>query len=145
MRYLFHVVFLVRVFKCGHMASNCGRCRTIDVRHGCGWCTGTKRCSIRERCREGSWLGRDQTCPNPAIDQVNINLLDLSDTGRTYLWTCFIYICKMKKWLKVYETFWSRLPCCHSGTGFHSIVLENLPCNLQHELLLSMPLFCRRL
>lgn len=140
-----HVVFSVRVFKCGHMASNCGRCRSVDVRHGCGWCTGSKRCSIRERCREGSWLGRDQPCPNPSIDQVSLNLPDLSLHV-----DMFIDICKMKKWPRLYETFWNMLlfyhflfflfALCNLGFSFQCLAILRAILFLSCAITLQAPL-----
>ena len=60
----------VRVFKCSQMASTCGRCRSVELQYGCGWCGATKACSVRSQCKEGTWLDREQMCPDPVINVV---------------------------------------------------------------------------
>src|SRR6218665_1863245 len=56
------------------MASNCGRCRSIDIKHGCGWCSGVQLCTIEDQCHQGPWLQRDETCPDPSITMVSASL-----------------------------------------------------------------------
>jgi len=65
----------VRVYECSEMAVNCGRCRAVDQRYGCGWCLGARACSIQQRCTGDSWISRSQLCPDPVVTQVVIAAL----------------------------------------------------------------------
>lgn len=60
-----HVV----IYRCRDMADNCGMCLALAEKYGCGWCMTSDRCEVKEQCDKGSgtWLDRNQTCPNPEI------------------------------------------------------------------------------
>ncbi|ROT77169.1 Plexin-A4 [Penaeus vannamei] len=57
----------VLVYKCQHMANNCGMCLNLAERFRCGWCQSSSRCEVAAQCEEGAWLDRDRTCPNIMI------------------------------------------------------------------------------
>lgn len=64
-----HVV----IYRCRDMTDSCGMCLAMPEKYDCGWCSSTNTCEVREQCStlpvEGKidWLPRDQTCPNPEI------------------------------------------------------------------------------
>uniref|UniRef100_A0A0K0D549 IPT/TIG domain-containing protein n=1 Tax=Angiostrongylus cantonensis TaxID=6313 RepID=A0A0K0D549_ANGCA len=61
----------VEVYKCEALASNCGRCLTLDVsKYDCGWCVPESRCVRPQACLVKSsqdWLNNTQLCANPTI------------------------------------------------------------------------------
>ncbi|XP_069990321.1 uncharacterized protein [Penaeus vannamei] len=57
----------VLVYKCQHMASNCGMCLNLAERFRCGWCQSSSRCEVAAQCEEGAWLDRDRICPNQVL------------------------------------------------------------------------------
>ncbi|VDK57256.1 unnamed protein product, partial [Cylicostephanus goldi] len=62
----------VEVYKCEALASNCGRCLTLDAeKYECGWCAIDNRCVRPMACLARSpqdWLNSTQLCANPAIE-----------------------------------------------------------------------------
>ncbi|KIH66538.1 plexin cytoplasmic region [Ancylostoma duodenale] len=63
----------VEVYKCEALASNCGRCLTLDAaKYECGWCAIDNRCVRPMACLAKSpqdWLNSTQLCANPAIEE----------------------------------------------------------------------------
>ncbi|WKY07930.1 hypothetical protein Q1695_007433 [Nippostrongylus brasiliensis] len=63
----------VEVYKCEALASNCGRCLTLDSsKYECGWCVSDSRCVRPMACVAKSpqdWLNSSQLCSNPTIDE----------------------------------------------------------------------------
>ncbi|VDL64803.1 unnamed protein product [Nippostrongylus brasiliensis] len=61
------------VYKCEALASNCGRCLTLDSsKYECGWCVSDSRCVRPMACVAKSpqdWLNSSQLCSNPTIDE----------------------------------------------------------------------------
>ncbi|VDM66402.1 unnamed protein product [Strongylus vulgaris] len=62
----------VEVYKCEALASNCGRCLTLDSeKYECGWCAIDNRCVRPMACLAKSpqdWLNSTQLCANPVIE-----------------------------------------------------------------------------
>ncbi|KHJ87831.1 IPT/TIG domain protein, partial [Oesophagostomum dentatum] len=62
----------VEVYKCEALASNCGRCLTLDAtKYECGWCAIDNRCVRPMACLAKSpqdWLNSTQLCANPIIE-----------------------------------------------------------------------------
>lgn len=59
----------VLIYRCKEMASNCGKCLSLNKKFNCGWCQSSEKCEVKDKCGKDakSWLNRDQTCPNPQI------------------------------------------------------------------------------
>ncbi|XP_014213127.1 plexin-A4 [Copidosoma floridanum] len=57
------------IYRCRDMADNCGMCLALAEKYGCGWCMTSESCEVKDQCDKGSgtWLDRNQTCPNPEI------------------------------------------------------------------------------
>uniref|UniRef100_A0AC35U8H4 Sema domain-containing protein n=1 Tax=Rhabditophanes sp. KR3021 TaxID=114890 RepID=A0AC35U8H4_9BILA len=62
-------LFTVNLYKCSHMADNCGSCLTIESqKFDCGWCEGMNSCTSKTICPTGSdYLKTGQICANPKI------------------------------------------------------------------------------
>lgn len=67
----------VIIYKCEHLASNCGLCLGLELKKfDCGWCDVDLRCTHADDCpRESGWLtkssgsgGGTPICPHPRID-----------------------------------------------------------------------------
>ncbi|XP_015429042.1 PREDICTED: plexin-A4 [Dufourea novaeangliae] len=63
-----HNIHLV-IYRCRDMADNCGMCLALALKYDCGWCQSSDRCEVKTQCDRGTgtWLNRNQTCPNPEI------------------------------------------------------------------------------
>ena len=63
----------VVVYKCEHVASSCGACRTRADAHGytCGWCDTTELCATEEQCPERRDFRNDnKVCLDPRVNRV---------------------------------------------------------------------------
>lgn len=67
----------VIIYKCEHLASNCGLCLGLELKKfECGWCDVDLRCTHVDDCpRESGWLtkasgsgGGTPICPHPRIE-----------------------------------------------------------------------------
>uniref|UniRef100_A0A183GFQ5 PSI domain-containing protein n=1 Tax=Heligmosomoides polygyrus TaxID=6339 RepID=A0A183GFQ5_HELPZ len=74
-RYVASAMNVVQVYKCEALASNCGRCLTLDTtKYECGWCVSDSRCVRPMACVAKSpqdWLNSSQLCSNPTIEEFN--------------------------------------------------------------------------
>lgn len=63
----------LKVYKCEALATNCGRCLTLDAtKYECGWCSIDNRCVRPMACLAKSpqdWLNSTQLCANPVIEE----------------------------------------------------------------------------
>ena len=70
----------VMIYRCKDMANNCGTCLTLNDKFDCGWCQRSKYCEVKEECwrNTSSWIKRDETCPNPLEEGINIEFRKIS-------------------------------------------------------------------
>ncbi|CDH93357.1 Sema domain-containing protein [Caenorhabditis elegans] len=63
----------IDVYSCENLATNCGRCLTLDAdKYDCGWCSLDSKCARPHQCSNRqipeNWLNASQLCPNPVIE-----------------------------------------------------------------------------
>jgi len=64
--------FLVSIYKCEYMATDCSRCMALDPVYSCSWCGGI--CRHVEKCssslRDSRTAAADELCTSPTIYSV---------------------------------------------------------------------------
>lgn len=65
----------VHLYKCAAQRESCGLCLKADHKFECGWCSGERRCTLRQHCPSTSspwldWSSHNVKCSNPQITEI---------------------------------------------------------------------------
>lgn len=80
-------LFAVHLYKCAAQRESCGLCLKADHKFECGWCSGERRCTLRQHCPSTSspwldWSSHNVKCSNPQITEVSLQLLKEKGTSQ---------------------------------------------------------------